>query len=169
MTCPPERDCRGGLSLAHVRPRGRIRFDMTQPCSCRFRRRRLIPAEPKFRTVEPRPEKIRGHARGQRCRGVLPAPLRSQAERPGLGQFICLVPFSITEEVWQNAACSAVLRVHVLSPDSSRTPYWLRICVSPTQPSPCAVSPMSRCLIRGTVAAFRRTSRTDGMMYRLGP
>lgn len=87
----------------------------------------------------------------------------------GLDQFICLVPFSITVEVWQNAVCSAVLRVHVLSPDSSRSPDWLRIGVSPTQPSPCAVSPMSRCLIRGTVAAFRRTGRTDGMMYRIGP
>ena len=134
MTYPPEGDCRGGLSLAHVRLRGRSRFDMTQPCSCRIRRRRLIPAEPEFRTVEPRPEKYHGHARGQRCRGALPAPLCSQAERPGLGQFICLVPFSITVVVWQNAVCSAVLRVHVLSPDSSRSPDWLRDGASPAQP-----------------------------------
>ena len=82
MTCPPEGDCRGGLSLAHVRPRGRSRFDMTQPCSCRNRRRHLIPAEPEFRPVEPRPEKNHGCARGQRCRGALPAPLRSQAGAP---------------------------------------------------------------------------------------
>ncbi len=136
MTCPPEGDCRGGLSLAHVRPRGRSRFDMTQPCSCRNRRRHLIPAEPEFRPVERRPEKNHGCARGQRCRGALPAPLRSQAERPGLGQFICLVPFSITVEVWQNTVCSAELRVHVLSPHSSRSADWFRIGVSPAQPSP---------------------------------
>ena len=109
---------------------------MMQPCSCRIRRRRLIPAEPEFRPVEQRPEKVRGHARGQRCRGALPAPLRSQAERPGLGQFICLEPFSITVAVWQSAVCSAVLRVHVLSSDSSRSPNWLRTGVSPAL-APC--------------------------------
>ena len=102
--------------------------DPVQPCSCRIGCRRRLAGEPELRPVQPHPEQHDGHASGQRGRGALLA-----TPRRDFSQFIFLLACSIDVAAWKSAVRSAASPVLVISPDTSRSPDWLRFGVSPAQ------------------------------------
>ncbi len=84
--------------------------------------------------------------------------LAARRSAQDFSQFIFFVPCSIDVAAWKSAVRSATSPVLVISPDTSRSPDWLRFGVSPAQ------APMSLALRNraGSSTAVTKTSAVTG-------